>query len=72
MTSFEDDADKEIDTTVIGEEDWIEYIKREVKMQWKRWHTQRLDAGTGPTKNDMEICTENSDITERKKAEKGC
>ena len=26
--SFEDDADKEIDTTVIEEEDWIEYIKR--------------------------------------------
>ena len=26
--SFEDDADDEIDTTVIGEEDWIEYIKK--------------------------------------------
>ena len=26
--SFEDDADKEIDTTVIEEEDSIEYIKR--------------------------------------------
>ena len=26
--SFEDDADEEIDTTVIEEEDWIEYIKR--------------------------------------------
>ena len=26
--SFEDDADDEIDTTVIEEEDWIEYIKR--------------------------------------------
>ena len=25
---FEDDADEEIDTTVIEEEDWIEYIKR--------------------------------------------
>ena len=26
--SFENDTDEEIDTTVIGEEDWIEYIKR--------------------------------------------
>ena len=26
--SFEDDADDEIDTTVIKEQDWIEYIKR--------------------------------------------
>ena len=26
--SFEDDADDDIDTTVIDEEDWIEYIKR--------------------------------------------
>ena len=26
--SFEDDADDEIDTTSIEEEDWIEYIKK--------------------------------------------
>ena len=26
--SFEDDADEEIDTTLIEEEDWIEYIKK--------------------------------------------
>ena len=26
--SFEDDADEEIDTTVIEEEEWIDYIKR--------------------------------------------
>ena len=26
--SFEDDADEEIDTSSIEEEDWIEYIKR--------------------------------------------
>ena len=26
--SFEDDADDEIDTTLIEEEDWIEYLKR--------------------------------------------
>ena len=28
--SFEDDADEEIDTTSIEEEDWIEYIKRSI------------------------------------------
>ena len=26
--SFEDDADDEIDTTSVEEEDWIEYMKR--------------------------------------------
>ena len=34
--SFEDDADEEIDATVIEEEDWIEYVKKALKMQWKR------------------------------------
>ena len=29
--SFEDDADDEIDTTVIEEEDWIEYKKRRIE-----------------------------------------
>ena len=62
--SFEDDADGEIDTTVIEEEDWIEYKKEALKMQWKRWNAQRFDAGTGPTKNEMEIGTENRNITE--------
>ena len=60
--SFEDDADEEIDTTVIEKENWIEYIA--LKMQWKRWNAQRFDAGTGPTKNEMEIGTENRNITE--------
>ena len=48
--SFEDDADDGIDTTVIEEEDWIEYIKEVLKMQWKRWNAQRFDAGTRHTK----------------------
>ena len=29
--SFVDDADEEIDTTVIEEEDWVEYIKRSIE-----------------------------------------
>ena len=68
--SFEDDADEEIDTTVIEEEDWIEYIKKEaLNMQWKRWNTQRFDAWTGHTNNEMEIGTENRNITEWTMAE---
>ena len=62
--SFEDDADDEIDTTLIEEEDWIEYIKEALKMRWKRWKAQRFDAGTRLTKNEMEIGTENRNITE--------
>ena len=48
--SFEDDADDEIDTTLIEEEDWIENIKEALKMPWKRWKAQRFDAGTRLTK----------------------
>ena len=48
--SFEDDAAEEIDTTVIEEEDWIEYIKRSTEDAMGKWNTQRFDAGTGPTK----------------------
>ena len=33
-------------------------------MQWKRWNAPRFDAATGPTKNEMEIGTENRNITE--------
>ena len=49
--SFEDDADDEIDTTLIEEEDWIEYMKRSTedateKMEcakircWNRTHNK--------------------------------
>ena len=37
-------------------------LREALKMQWKRWHTQRFDPGTGPTKNEMEIGTENRNI----------
>ena len=50
--SFEDDADEEIDTKLIEEEDWIEYIKRSTdeameKMEsakircWNRTHKKK-------------------------------
>ena len=62
--SFEDDADDEIDTTLIEEEDWIEDIKEALKKPWKRWKAQRFDAGTRLTKIEMEIGIENRNITE--------
>ena len=63
--SFEDDADEEIDTTLIEEEDWIEHIKEAQTKPWKRWmEAQRFDAGTRLTKNEMETGTENRNITE--------
>ena len=34
--SFEDDADDEIDTTLIEEQDWIEYIKRSTEDAMKK------------------------------------
>ena len=63
--TFDEDSEKEIDTTEIEEEDWIEYIKRSTadaldKMErakircWNRTHK----------KNEMEIGTENRNITE--------
>ena len=59
--TFEDDAD----TAAIEEEDWIDYIKRSiVDAMDKMRNAQRFDAGTGSTKNEMEICTENCNITE--------
>ena len=50
---LEDDADEGIDTTLIEEEDWIEYIKRSTE-----------DAMEKMVKNEIEIGTENSNITE--------
>ena len=39
--SFEDDADEEMDTTTIEEEEWIDYIKRStVNALYKMEHAQ--------------------------------
>ena len=62
--SFEDDDGDEIDTTLIEEEDWIEYIKRSTDEAKENMESERFDAGTGLTKNEMEIGTENRNITE--------
>ena len=71
--TFDEDSDKGMDTIEIEEEDWIEHIKRSTadaldKMErakircWNRTHT----------KNEMEIGTENRNITEWKMVKKGC
>ena len=41
--SFEDDADdEEIDTTLIEEEDWIEYIKRSTEEAMEKMESAKL------------------------------
>ena len=37
---------RKIDTTVIEEEDWIDYIKEAQTKPWKRWKMRRFDVGT--------------------------
>ena len=40
--SFEDDADEEIDTTSIEEEDWIEYIKRSIEEAKEKMESAKI------------------------------
>ena len=40
--SFEDDADDEIDTTLIEEEDWIEYIKRSTEEAMEKMESAKI------------------------------
>ena len=40
--SFEDDADEEIDTTSIEEEDWIEYIKRSTEEAMEKMESGKI------------------------------
>ena len=62
--SFEDDADEEIDTTVIEEEDWIEYIKRSTEDAMEKMERAKIRCWNRTQKNEMEIGTENRNITE--------
>ena len=71
--SFEDDADEEIDTTLIEEEDWIEYIKKEAQMKpRKRWKAQKIDEQDSQKmkwKLSLRIATSPSDRWLRKAAD---
>ena len=40
--SFEDDADEEIDTTSVEEEDWIEYIKRSSEEAMEKMESAKM------------------------------
>ena len=40
--SFDDDADEEIDTTLIEEEDWIEYIKRSTEEAIEKMESAKI------------------------------
>ena len=40
--SFEDDADDEIDTTVIEEKDWIEYVKRSTEYAMEKMECAKI------------------------------
>ena len=62
--SFEDDADEEIDTTVNEEEDWIENMKRSTEDEMEKMSHSKIRCWNRTHKNEMEIGTENSDITE--------
>ena len=61
--SFEDDADEEIDTTVI-EEDWMAYIKRSTEDAMEKMERAKIRCWNRTHKKEMEIGTENHNITE--------
>ena len=48
--SFEDDADDEIDTTTIEEEDWIEYIKRSTEDAMEKMECAKIRCWNGTQK----------------------
>ena len=59
--TLEDDPDEEMDTTAMEEEDWIDYIKRSTVDALDKMDAQK---DSGPTKNEMEIGTEDCNFTE--------
>ena len=70
--SFEDDADEEIDTTSIEEEDWIEHMKRSTEDAMDKMAHAKIRCWNRVHKDEMETGTENRQFTKRQMAEKGC
>ena len=63
--TFEDDPDEEMDATAIEEEEWIDYIKREALLDaLEKMEHANIRCWNRPTKNEMEIGTENCNFTE--------
>ena len=63
--SFESDADEEIDTSEIEEEDWVDYIKSTNDAIEKMWNERIRCWKLTQKKNEMETGDENRNITER-------
>ena len=61
--TFDEDSEKEIDTIEIEEEDWIDYIKRSTVDALDKMERAKIRCWNR-TKNEMEIGTENRNITE--------
>ena len=62
--SFEDDADEVIGTTLIEEEDWIEYIKRSTDEAKEKMESAKIRCWNKThKKNEMETGTENRHVT---------
>ena len=63
--TFEEDPDEEIDTIATEEEDWIDYIKRSTADALDKMEHAKIRCWNRNTqKNEMEIGTENRNITE--------
>ena len=60
--TFEDDVDEEMDA--IEEEDWIEYTKRSTVDAMDKMERAKIRCWNRTHKNEMEIGTENCNITE--------
>ena len=71
--SCEDDADEEIDTTSIEEEDWIEYIKRSTEDAMEKMECARIRCWNKTQKKEnLKIGDENCHIAEREMFDKRC
>ena len=63
--TFDEDSEKEIDTIEIEEEDWIDYIKRSTADALDKMERAKIRCWNMNTeKHEMEIGTENCNITE--------
>ena len=71
--SFENDTDEDIDTTVIEEEDWIEYIKKKHRRSHGKYgKCEDSMPEEDPQKNEMEIGAEKRNNTEWEMVSETC
>ena len=71
--SFKNDADEEIDTTAIVEEEWIECVKKKHRRsQWKDEECEESMLDQNSLKNEMEAGEEKRIATGRKMDSESC